>query len=238
MSLRAAAALGDLFDAAPDVPHGGERRAEPGEAGAGSRERLADGATVLRGFAGPAAARLVEALQAVLAEAPLRHMLTPGGFRMSVAMSNCGRAGWVTDRTGYRYDPIDPLTGRPWPAMPPLLGDLATRAAAAAGFQAFEADACLVNRYEPGARLSLHQDRNERDFGAPIVSVSLGLPAVFLFGGARRRESPRKVPLASGDVAVWGGPARLAFHGVERLADGDHPLTGRCRINLTFRKAL
>ena len=216
------AAVGDLFDAL---------RADAGG------EELAEGATLLRGFARAEAALLMEALQPVLAAAPLRHMLTPGGFRMSVAMSNCGGAGWVTDRTGYRYDPIDPLTGRPWPAMPAVFRELARRAAAAAGFGAFEPDACLVNRYEPGARLSLHQDRNERDFGAPIVSVSLGLPAVFLFGGARRGDRPRKIPLASGDVAVWGGPARLAFHGVERLEDGDHPLTGRCRINLTFRRA-
>jgi alkylated DNA repair protein (DNA oxidative demethylase) len=238
MSRRAGAALGDLFDGSADVSEGRAGQAGDGEARAGSREHLADGAVVLRGFAARDAARLVEALQAVLAEAPLRHMVTPGGFRMSVAMSNCGRAGWVTDRTGYRYDPIDPLTGRAWPPIPSPLSDLASRAAAEAGFPAFQPDACLVNRYEPGARLSLHQDRNERDFSAPIVSVSLGLPAVFLFGGARRRDRPRKIPLASGDVAVWGGPARLAFHGVERLDDGDHPLTGRGRFNLTFRKAL
>jgi alkylated DNA repair protein (DNA oxidative demethylase) len=157
---------------------------------------------------------------------------------MSVAMSNCGRVGWVTDRTGYRYDPIDPMTRRPWPSMPAAFRRLAASAAAGAGFQGFEPDACLINRYEPAAQLSLHQDRNERDLGAPIVSVSLGLPAVFLFGGVRRSERPRKVRLESGDVAVWGGPARLVFHGIEPLADGDDPLTGRCRINLTFRKAL
>ena len=157
---------------------------------------------------------------------------------MSVAMTNCGQAGWVTDRTGYRYDPIDPLTGRPWPAMPSVFRQLAARAAAGGGFPAFEPDACLVNRYEPGSKLSLHQDRNERDFGAPIVSVSLGLPAVFLFGGLRRRERACRIRLESGDVVVWGGPARLVFHGVGMLADGEHELTGRCRINLTFRAAL
>lgn len=218
------AALGDLFD--------GLRPSDD------RAEALAEGAALLRGFARPEAATLMETLQAVLAAAPFRHMVTPGGFRMSVAMSNCGRAGWVTDRTGYRYDPIDPMTGRPWPSMPAAFRSLAARAAASAGFPGFEPDACLINRYEPAARLSLHQDRNERDFGAPIVSVSLGLPAVFLFGGLRRRDRPRKVRLESGDIAVWGGPARLAFHGVEPLADGDDPLTGRCRINLTFRTAL
>src|SRR5439155_13479333 len=158
--------------------------------------------------------------------------------RMSVAITNCGRAGWVTDRSGYRYDPIDPFTSRPWPAMPAICRSLAVRAALAAGFDGFAPDACLVNRYEPGARLSLHQDRNERDFGQPIVSVSLGLSAVFLFGGQRRNDRPRRVRLESGDVVVWGGPARLTFHGVEPLEDGDDPLTGRCRINLTFLKAL
>jgi alkylated DNA repair protein (DNA oxidative demethylase) len=199
---------------------------------------LGDGATLLRGFADADASALMESLQHVLATAPFRHMVTPGGYRMSVAMTNCGGAGWMTDPSGYRYDAIDPMTQRRWPAMPTTFRRLAGDAAAAAGFDGFQPDACLINRYEPGARLSLHQDRNERDLGAPIVSVSLGLPAVFLFGGARRRDRPRRLRLESGDVAVWGGPARLAFHGVERLDDGHHPLTGRCRINLTFRKAL
>ncbi len=203
-----------------------------------SVETLGDGATLLRAFAEPEAAALMEALRHVLALAPFRHMVTPGGHLMSVAMTNCGRAGWVTDRSGYRYDPIDPTTRRPWPAMPAALLRVAARAAAAGGFDGFAPDACLINRYEPGARLSLHQDRNERDFAAPIVSVSLGLPAVFLFGGPRRSDRPRRVRLESGDIAVWGGPARLVFHGIEPLADGDDPLTGRCRINLTFRKAL
>ncbi len=203
-----------------------------------SAEPLAEGATLLRRFAEPEAASLLAALQLVLAAAPFRHMVTPGGWRMSVAMTNCGRAGWVTDRGGYRYDPIDPTTRRPWPPMPIEFLRLATRAAAAAGFAGFVPDACLINRYEPGARLSLHQDRNERDFAAPIVSVSLGLPATFLFGGSRRNDRPRRIRLESGDIVVWGGPARLAFHGVEPLADGAHPLTGSCRINLTLRKAL
>ena len=165
-------------------------------------------------------------------------MVTPGGWTMSVAMTNCGQAGWVTDRTGYRYDAIDPMTGRPWPAMPRTFADLAAEAAATAGFSGFRPDACLVNRYTPGARLSLHQDRNERDFDQPIVSVSLGLPAIFLWGGKTRAETVRRCPLIHGDVVVWGGPDRLTFHGVHTLADGEHRLTGACRFNLTFRRAL
>jgi alkylated DNA repair protein (DNA oxidative demethylase) len=164
-------------------------------------------------------------------------MVTPGGFTMSVAMTNCGAAGWVTDRTGYRYDPRDPDNGRPWPDMPAAFLHLATAAAEAAGYCDFVPDACLINRYQPGAKMSLHQDKDEQDFGAPIVSVSLGLPAVFLFGGLKRSEKPRRYRLAHGDVVVWGGPSRLFFHGVAPLADGEHPVLGRQRINLTFRKA-
>lgn len=199
---------------------------------------LAEGAVLLGGFASAWEARLLAAVERVVAMAPFRHMLTPGGFRMSVAMTNCGAAGWVTDRTGYRYDPLDPQTGRPWPAMPDVFAELAGQAAAEAGFPGFVPDACLVNRYEPGTRLSLHQDRNERDFGAPIVSVSLGLPATFLFGGHKRADRPRRIPLEHGDVVVWGGPSRLAFHGVMPLAEGDHPTLGRQRVNLTLRRAL
>jgi alkylated DNA repair protein (DNA oxidative demethylase) len=201
-------------------------------------ERLAAGATILRRWADADAAQLVRAVATVSRAAPFRQMTTPGGYVMSVAMTNCGRAGWVTDRSGYRYDATDPATGRRWPAMPLLFRRLAGRAAVAAGFDGFIPDSCLINRYEPGTRLSLHQDRNERDFVAPIVSVSLGLPAVFLFGGLQRGDRPRRIRLESGDVVVWGGPARLAFHGVAPLAEGEHPLTGRRRINLTFRKAL
>jgi DNA oxidative demethylase len=199
-------------------------------------EVMAEGAVLLRDFAGPIESELIAALRDVVAQAPLRHMVTPGGYRMSVAMTNCGRAGWVTDRNGYRYDANDPETGKRWPAMPPLLGDLAARAAGRAGFIDFSPDVCLVNRYVPGARLSLHQDRDELDFGAPIVSLSLGLPAIFLFGGLKRSDKTRRFRLVHGDIAVWGGPARLAFHGVAPLADGEHPLLGRQRINLTFRK--
>jgi DNA oxidative demethylase len=201
-------------------------------------ERIADDALVLPGAALDAAPALIAALQAVIAAAPWRHMVTPGGARMSVAMSNCGQVGWVSDRRGYRYDGLDPDSGRPWPPMSAVLRELAQRCAAMAGFDGFEPDACLVNRYVPGTRLSLHQDRNEQDLLAPVVSVSLGLPALFLFGGLRRTDSVRRMALLHGDVVVWGGRQRLAFHGVAALADGEHALTGRCRINLTFRKAL
>ena len=193
---------------------------------------------LLRGFALPAEAALFAALKRVTKAAPFRHMVTPGGFRMSVAMTNCGRAGWITDRKGYRYEPADPESGAPWPAMPRAFAALAARAADAAGFAGFMPDSCLVNRYAPGARLSLHRDKDERDFTQPIVSVSLGLPATFLFGGLKRADRPRRVKLAHGDVVVWGGKSRLAFHGVPALADGRHPATGRARVNLTFRKAL
>jgi alkylated DNA repair protein (DNA oxidative demethylase) len=201
-------------------------------------ETLAEGATLLRGFANVSAQRLMDDVAKIEAVAPFRNMVTPGGYRMSVAMTNCGRAGWVSDAKGYRYDAGDPLTGVAWPAMPPAFGQLAADAARQAGYPGFEADACLINRYQPGARLTLHQDRNERDYSAPIVSVSLGLPAVFLFGGASRKDRPRRMRLESGDVVVWGGATRLAYHGIASLKDGEHPLTGRCRINLTFRKAL
>jgi alkylated DNA repair protein (DNA oxidative demethylase) len=202
-----------------------------------SREVMADGAVLLRGFASPFESELIAALRDIAGQAPFRHMVTPGGHEMSVAMTNCGALGWVTDRAGYRYDGNDPETGKPWPAMPAAFCRLAGEAAARAGFSEFLPDACLINRYQPGARMSLHQDKDEDDFGAPIVSVSLGLPAIFLFGGLKRSDKPRRFRLQHGDVVVWGGPARLAFHGVAPLADGEHALTGRHRINLTFRKA-
>ena len=198
---------------------------------------LAPGAMRLAGFARPFEASCIAALRVVIDGAPLRHMATPGGHRMSVATTNCGTVGWITDLTGYRYDPHDPETGRRWPPMPEVFSQLAAQAAARTGFDGFVPDACLVNRYEPGARLSLHQDRNERDFSAPIVSVSLGLPATFLFGGLRRGDTPRRLRLIHGDVVVWGGPARLRYHGVLPLEAGHHPLLGTQRINLTFRRA-
>jgi alkylated DNA repair protein (DNA oxidative demethylase) len=201
------------------------------------REPLVPGATVLRQLALPEERALLSAAEDVIASAPFRHMLTPGGFRMSVGMTNCGPLGWVSDSTGYRYDAIDPVSGLPWPLMPDAFRRLASSAAADAGFIKFVPDACLINRYEPGARLTLHQDKDERDFDQPIVSVSLGLPAVFLFGGLDRSDKIIRVKLTHGDVVVWGGPARLRYHGVLALKEGHHPLVGGHRINLTFRKA-
>jgi alkylated DNA repair protein (DNA oxidative demethylase) len=213
----------DLFDSLSDV------RPVP--------ERIADGAMLLRGFARPFERDLIAALRDIAAQAPFRHMVTPGGHQMSVAMTNCGNAGWITDRSGYRYDAIDPESGKPWPAMPSAFRELAGQAAAEAGFDGFSPDACLINRYQAGARMSLHQDKDERDFENPIVSVSLGLPAIFLFGGLKRADKPRRYRLEHGDIVVWGGPSRLFFHGVAPLANGEHMVLGRQRINLTFRKA-
>jgi alkylated DNA repair protein (DNA oxidative demethylase) len=201
------------------------------------REELAAGACVLRGLAREDEAELKAALAAVAHAAPFRHLITPGGFRMSVAMTNCGRYGWVSDELGYRYSPVDPASGRPWPALPPVLAELAERAAALAGYAAFAPDACLVNRYEPGARLTLHQDKDERDFGQPIVSVSLGVPATFLFGGLKRKERVARVALEHGDVVVFGGPSRLRYHGVAPLKPAQHAFAGQARINLTLRRA-
>ncbi|MHC2463920.1 DNA oxidative demethylase AlkB [Bradyrhizobium embrapense] len=200
------------------------------------RETIADGAVLLRGFVRPFEAELIPALRVIVKQAPFRHLITPGGHRMSVAMTNCGSVGWVSDPSGYRYDPIDPDTGQPWPTMPAVLRGVAADAAAAAGFDGFAPQACLINRYVPGAKLSLHQDKDELDYGAPIVSISLGLPAIFLFGGLKRSYTPRRYRLEHGDVAVWGGPSRLFYHGVAALADGEHSVLGRQRINLTFRK--
>lgn len=212
----------DLFDA--DMP--GNRN-----------EALAPGAWLLHGFALERMPALLAALERVTTAAPFRHMQTPGGLRMSVAMTNCGALGWVSDRRGYRYEAEDPLDDRPWPAMPDVFRKLAVAAADVAGFPGFVPDACLVNRYVPGARLSLHQDRDEHDFDAPIVSVSLGLPATFLLGGDTRGDRQQRVPLWHGDVVVWGGPSRMRHHGVLPLKEGNHPVLGEQRINLTFRKA-
>ncbi|MGQ0584137.1 MAG: DNA oxidative demethylase AlkB [Reyranella sp.] len=204
----------------------------------GGMEALGPGAVVLRGRALAGSEALLQAIDAIAADAPFRRMMTPGGFEMSVAMTNCGAAGWITDRRSYRYTADDPWTGKPWPAMPRLFLKLAGEAAAEAGFPGFVPDACLINRYEPGARLSPHQDKDEADYGHPIVSVSLGLPATFQFGGPKRADPMKKVALGHGDVVVWGGPSRLAHHGVLTLKSGEHPLTGRRRFNLTLRKAL
>lgn len=201
-------------------------------------EKMAEGAILLRGFALDREAGLLTAIRAIAAGSPFRKMVTPSGFVMSVAMTNCGRAGWITDRKGYRYDASDPETGKPWPQMPEIFTTLAVSAATDAGYPDFRPDACLINRYDPGARLSLHQDKNERDLTNPIVSVSLGLPATFQFGGLKRSDPVTKYALRHGDVAVWGGPSRLFYHGVPMLKDGDHPKVGRMRLNLTFRGAL
>jgi alkylated DNA repair protein (DNA oxidative demethylase) len=213
--------LTPLFDLDPPAP---------------TREPLEEGAVLLRGFAFADAAALVADAALVAEAAPFRHLVTPGGFTMSVGMTNCGRVGWVSDRTGYRYDRCDPSTGMPWPTIPARFFDLAARAAAESGFPNYDPDACLINRYTAGSKLGMHQDRDEKDAWSPIVSVSLGLPATFLWGGKRRGDPVRRMRLESGDVVVWGGPARFIYHGVAPLKDGQHALTGAARINLTFRK--
>jgi alkylated DNA repair protein (DNA oxidative demethylase) len=200
-------------------------------------ERLGPGAMLLHCFAVAVAPALAVELARLIEQAPWRQRVTPSGHRMSVAMTNGGALGWVSDRTGYRYEPLDPLTGRPWPPLPARFLQLAHDAAAQAGFAGFIPDACLINRYLPAARMSLHQDRDERDLSAPIVSVSLGLPAVFLWGGLKRKDPTCRIPLVHGDVLVWGGPDRLRYHGVLPLKTGQHPLLGEQRINLTFRQA-
>jgi alkylated DNA repair protein (DNA oxidative demethylase) len=201
------------------------------------RDDLGEGTAFLSGFALEGESELLSSLRRIVEHSPFRNMVTPGGFRMSVAMTNCGKLGWVTDRSGYRYDRIDPETGQSWPEMPAPFLRLAVMAATQAGFPKFVPDACLINRYEPGARLTLHQDKNERDFSQPIVSVSLGLPAVFLFGGLERSDKTRRIRVVHGDVLVWGGPARLRYHGIAPLRPGEHHLVGAVRYNLTFRNA-
>lgn len=206
--------------------------------GSGADRAARMGLTHLAGFALPLEQPLLTAIAKITAAAPFRQMLTPGGQRMSAAMTNCGAVGWITDRKGYRYDSIDPETGRRWPPLPEPFAQLAEQAAARAGFPGYRPDVCLINRYEPGARMSLHQDRDERDFSSPIVSVSLGLPATFLFGGLKRSDRPHRLALQHGDVVVWGGAHRLVYHGVAPVADGCHASVGRMRLNLTMRKAL
>jgi alkylated DNA repair protein (DNA oxidative demethylase) len=198
---------------------------------------LGPGTAILNGFALRHESDMEPLIQAISKLSPFRHMITPGGFRMSVALTNCGKYGWVSDRKGYRYDAIDPETRQHWPGMPENFRDLAKSAASAAGFPSFDPDACLINRYEPGSRLTLHQDKNERDFTQPTVSVSLGLPATFLFGGVERSYKTLRIPIHHGDVLVWGGPARLRYHGINPLKEGVHPTFGRFRYNLTFRTA-
>lgn len=200
-------------------------------------EQIGEQSWRLRGFALPRVEQLLPALEQILAAAPLRHMVTPGGFSMSVGTSSCGALGWITDRQGYRYSSVDPLTGLPWPEMPKVFADLASSAAERGGFAGFSADSCLINRYVPGAKMSLHQDKDEKDYTAPIVSLSLGLPAMFLFGGFSRSDKSQRIPLLHGDMVVWGGVDRLRFHGVLPIKPGHHPRLGEQRINLTFRVA-
>ena len=200
-------------------------------------EQIGEQSWVLRGFALPQVEQLLTGLDAILAAAPLRHMVTPGGFSMSVGTSSCGQLGWITDRSGYRYSSVDPLSGLPWPSMPAVFADLAHEAAERAGFTDFQADSCLINQYVPGAKMSLHQDKDEKGYAAPIVSLSLGLPAMFLFGGFERSDKTQRIPLLHGDMVVWGGVDRLRYHGVLPIKPGHHPLLGERRINITFRVA-
>lgn len=204
---------------------------------AGTREMIAPGAWVLRGFALDYVDELLAEIKAIASQSPFRHLVTPGGKTMSVAMTNCGAVGWFSNRRGYRYTELDPETGKPWPAMPEVFVRLARDAARTAGFDDYAPDVCLVNRYEPGTQLTLHRDQDERDRRAPIVSVSLGVPAIFLFGGLARKDPRQRVPLVHGDVIVWGGESRMRYHGVLPIKVGEHPLTGRLRFNLTFRAA-
>lgn len=200
-------------------------------------ETIVDDAVVLRHFALEKEEALLAAIAGIAERAPFRNMQTPGGHTMSVAMTCCGEWGWVTDSSGYRYQSTDPDSGLPWPAMPKVFRNLAIGAAMEAGYRGFDPDACLINRYRPGAKMGLHQDKDEKDFSQPIVSVSLGIPATFQLGGARRRDRPVNTTLTSGDVVVWGRSARMNYHGVLRLKPGQHPLTGDLRYNLTFRRA-
>ncbi len=211
---------GRLFGAADDAPLA-----------------MDDGAWLLPGRAAAEAGQWVDCVRQVVNQAPWRVMRTPGGKSMSVGITNCGAWGWVSDARGYAYSATDPLSGQPWPAMPEFLWRQARDMAAAAGYPGFAPDACLINRYAPGAKMSLHRDQDESDRRAPIVSVSLGLPATFLWGGLERADRVRRMQLEHGDVLVWGGATRLAYHGINPLKDGVHPLLGSERWNLTFRMA-
>jgi len=197
--------------------------------------KLRDGAFLLKAFALPFEQMFIKAIHSIAADAPFRHMMTPGGRKMSVAITNCGLAGWISDKKGYRYDHYDPLTGKVWPKLPLEILSVAKQAAEKTGFLDFTPNSCLINRYEPGARLTLHQDKDEGDFSQPIVSVSIGLPAKFIFGGLNRSDKALRTPLTHGDVVVWGGVSRLAYHGIDKLKEGQHELTGAYRYNLTFR---
>jgi alkylated DNA repair protein (DNA oxidative demethylase) len=192
---------------------------------------------ILKDFASSEAASLLADINSITTQSPLRHMTTRRGYQMAAEMTNCGQLGWVSDSRGYRYQAEDPLTGQPWPDMPASFLLLAEKAAQTCGFDNFIPDVCLINRYHPRAGMGLHQDKDEQDFSQPIVSVSLGIPAVFLFGGLSRSDKPVAHLLEHGDVVVWGGEDRLRFHGISPLKLAHHALTGQCRFNLTFRFA-
>ena len=200
-------------------------------------ETITDDAVVLRQYLVNRSDELAEAIKTIEAKAPFRHMKTAGGFTMSAAITGCGDYGWISDRQGYRYSKVDPVTAQPWPEMPEVLKTIGKECARKAGYSDYNPDACLINRYSPGAKMSLHQDKDERDFTAPIVSISLGVPATFLFGGQQRADKTIKVPVMHGDVVVWGGTSRLFFHGVSTIKSAYHPFWGESRINITFRVA-
>lgn len=206
-------------------------------AGLPAREVLVPDTLLLRGFLLAHEEALLDALRQVITEAPFRSMTTRGGLPMSAVTTGCGDYGWTSGAGGYGYAALDPLRGQPWPAMPVLFRTLAEAAAAEAGFADFSPDACLINRYRPGAKMGLHQDKDEQDMTQPIVSFSFGLPARFQFGGSSRSGGARQIPLLHGDAFVWGGTARLNFHGVLPVAEGHHPRMGPQRISLTFRRA-
>lgn len=206
---------------------------------AGQSEVYGQDVHILRGLALPYVDDIMRALiNQIKPQSPLRHMTTPGGYSMSVAMTNCGQRGWETSRSGYQYTAIDPLTNQPWPDMPATFMTLAQVAANKAGFVNFRPDSCLINEYQAGSKMSLHQDKDEADLAAPIVSVSLGLSARFLLGGFTRQDKAVRIALHHGDVMVWGRSDRLRFHGILPIKAALHSVTGDCRINLTFRKAL
>lgn len=198
-------------------------------------ELLAEGAVILRGFARDVGKELLLHIAAIAGVSPFRHLIMANGMPMAVAITNCGPLGWISTVKGYRYSSTDPMTGRPWPGMPASFHTLAVQAAHAAGFEGFNPGVCIINRYTVGTHLHMHQDRDETRDAQPVVSVSLGLPAKFRFGGQGKGQPARLVPLEHGDVAVWGGRSRMAYHGIAPLEPGTHPLTGDVRLNLTFR---
>lgn len=202
-----------------------------------AQQTFASGLVYLRGFALTHEDQLLADLHAVIAAAPLRTMMTPMGYPMSVATTSCGALGWVGDTTGYGYSAVDPISQLPWPTIPNSFIQLAQTAASAAGFDDFLPDACLINQYQVGTKMGLHRDKDERDFTQPIVSVSLGIPARFQFGGNKRSDKPIQILLSHGDVVVWGGASRMFYHGVMTIQPNHHPKLGNTRINLTFRKA-